>query len=437
MASIATSDDGARVLLPRRRYRIACLLGIGVLVNYFDRVNLSVSQADLTLAFGISSVTFGYLASAYNLTYAMCQLPIGVILDRFGVRRVGRVSSFLWAVASFAAAISPSLGGLFASRFLLGIGESPTFPSNAKAIGYWFPPNERSFATAIFDSAAKLASAIGVPVIGILLLHIGWRWSFAATGLISFFYFLLFWAIYRDPKDDPKLSEVERSYISKDASDATRLITGDEVPEPAPLLTLLRQRKVIGMVLGMGSYNYVFYLLLTWLPKYLSTNLHVDLLHSFLYTGVPWLVATFTDLLIGGLLVDALIHRGWNASKVRSAILVGGTACGLGIFGAANAHAPIPALLWISLSIGGLSAASPIGWSVPSLIAPRSSVGSVGGIINLSNQVSGIAAPIVTGYLVQSLHSFTWAFGVSAIYLLFGIFGYIFLLGKIEPMHLA
>src|SRR6202451_1300639 len=203
---------------PRRRWRIAWLLGLGVLVNYFDRVNLSVSQAALFTTFGISSVTFGYLSGAYNFTYAICQLPIGVILDKFGIRRVGRISTFLWCVASFAAAVSPSVGGLFAARFLLGVGEAPTFPANAKAIGRWFPPQERSFATSLFDSAAKFSSAIGVPLIGLLLLRIGWRWSFAATGLISFLYFLLFSRVYRDPQDDPELTEVERQFIERDAT---------------------------------------------------------------------------------------------------------------------------------------------------------------------------------------------------------------------------
>jgi hypothetical protein len=157
-------------------------------------------------------------------------------------------------------------------------------------------------------------------------------------------------------------------------------------------------------------------------------------MHSFLYTGFPWLVATCSDLLIGGILADALIQRGWNASRVRQVILIGGTACGLGILGAVHPTSPLNALLWISLSIGGLSAAAPIGWSIPSLIAPRSSVGSVGGIINFSNQLSGVAAPIVTGYFVQSLHSFGWAFGVGGIYLGVGIAAYFVLLRKIEPM---
>jgi len=97
--------------VPRRRWAITCLLGFGVLVNYFDRVNLSVSKEALDAAFGISAVTFGYLSSAYNWTYAALQLPSGLLLDKFGVRRVGCISTILWGVASFGAAVSTGVGG--------------------------------------------------------------------------------------------------------------------------------------------------------------------------------------------------------------------------------------------------------------------------------------------------------------------------------------
>jgi ACS family D-galactonate transporter-like MFS transporter len=125
---------------------------------------------------------------------------------------------------------------------------------------------------------------------------------------------------------------------------------------------------------------------------------------------------------------------GWNSIRVRQFILIGGTACGLGIFGATRASSPIEAVFWISISIGGLSAASPVGWSIPSLIAPRESVGTLGGIMNFCNQVSGIAAPIVTGYISAATHSFSWAFGAAAAFLVVGIGGYVFLLGRIEPI---
>ena len=417
--------------VPRRRWGIALLLGFGVLVNYFDRVNLSVSRDALQDAFGISAVMFGYLSSAYNWTYALLQLPSGLLLDRFGVRRVGIISPIIWSVASFAAAIASGIGGLFAARLLLGIGEAPTFPAYAKATGYWFPKDERSLATAMFDSAAKFSSAIGIPVLGLVLLHFGWRWNFAATGLISVLFFALFYAFYRNPSEDKLLLSAEREYIARGGAqpeDRARAAKG------AALAYLLRQRRVWGLALGFASYNYSFYLLLTWLPSYLSTTHHVDLLHSALYTSVPWIIATLLDLAVGGWLVDSLIQRGANPVRVRQAVLIGGTALGLGIFGAANAHTATSALFWISLSIGGLSAASPVGWSIPSLIAPKESVGTLGGILNFGNQLAGIAAPIVTGYVVQATHSFFWAFAVAGAFLVVGIAGYVFLLGSMEPV---
>ena len=417
--------------VPRRRWRIAFLLGFGVVVAYFDRVNLSVSQASLNVSFGISTIAFGYLSSAYNGTYALMQIPCGLLLDRFGVRRVGRISTLLWSIASFGQAVSPGIGGFVAARFLLGVGESPTFPGNAKAIGYWFPTRERSLATAITDSAAKFSTAIGVPLLGTLLLHFGWRWSFAATGFISLFYFALFYLFYRNPSEDKCLSDAERRFIAEGGAQLEGKTTAQR---RASLWYLLQQPKVYGLAMGWGAYNYTFYLLLAWLPSYLLISLHLDLLHSVFYTSVPWLFATFTDLVVGGWLVDDLIGRGWNPNTVRQAVLIGGTALGLGILGAARAHTPATALFWISLSIGGLAAAAPVAWTVPSLIAPRECVGTIGGIANLCGQIGGISAPIITGYIVSATHAFSSAFVTATGILLLGIAGYVILLGRMDPI---
>ena len=416
-------------MILKRRWQIACLLGFGVMVNYVDRVNLSVSQSALANEFGMSAITFGYLSSAYSWTYALLQLPVGVWLDRFGVRRVGLVGIVLWSVASFAAALTRDIRGFFAARFLLGIGEAPTFPSNAKAIASWFPEQERGLPTAVFDASAKFAPAIGVPLLGLLIVHFGWRLSFAATGLLSLLYLGLFSLVYRDATEEPGLSPHELQPIEHEVDRS--------VPEPSSgrsdsLGDLLRQRKVLGMAFGMGAYNYVFYLLLAWLPSYLSAMHHVDLLHSAFYTGIPWIFAAIVDLAVGGWLVDLLIRRGWNADRVRRSVLIGGTACGLGLIGAGQAQSITVALLWISLSLGGLATAAPVLWSVPGLIAAKESVGKVGGIANFWGQVSAIGSPIATGYIFAHTRSFSMAFDAAGIYLLLGLTAYVWLLGRME-----
>jgi sugar phosphate permease len=414
--------------VPRRRWLIAFLLAFGVLVNYFDRVNLSVAKQGLEKDFGIGNISFGYLLSAYNWTYAALQLPTGVLLDRFGVQAIGRVSAILWSLACFAGAFSPGVKAFFGSRLLLGIGEAPTFPANAKATGLWFPRQERSLATAIFDSAAKFSTAVGTPLIGIILIHYGWRFSFAMTGVASLLYFLAFYFLYRNPGDDRKLSERERAYLQTNHA----LSDGKSKANGAGLWYLLRNRKVLGLALGFAAYNYCFYLLLTWLPSYFTGALHLDLQSSVLYTSIPWLFATATDLAVGGWLVDTLIRRGFDDSTVRQAILIGGMVMGLALLGTIFTRTPITAVWWISLSIGGLAASAPVAWSAPSLLAPHDSVAKVGGIMNFANQVAAIAAPIVTGYLIGSRNDYSRAFIAAAAAILVGIAGYAFLLGRIE-----
>ncbi|MGA8030284.1 MAG: MFS transporter [Bryobacteraceae bacterium] len=427
MSTSGFGSSGQEPVVPRRRWRIAILLGTGVLVNYFDRVNLSVAGIALHREFGLSAIGFGYLSGAFNWTYAALQLPMGVLLDRFGVRTLGSIGALLWSVASFGAASAIGIRSFFAARLLLGVGEAPTFPAYAKATGYWFPRHERSLATAIFDGAAKFGPAIGVLMMGLLTVRFGWRLSFAATGVVSFLYFIGFYFVYRNPREDGKLSPAERQYLSRGGAQPE---SETRKPQGAHLSYLLRQRKVLGLVTGFFGYNYNFYLLLYWLPSYFS-SLHLDPMHSAIYTSVPWLVATATDVLIGGWLVDALVQRGFKDTVVRQTVLIIGTSFGLAIAGAMSTRNPAVAVIWISIALGGLSAAAPVGWSIPSLIAPRDSVGKVGGILNFGNQIAGILAPVVTGYLARS---FSRAFGVAAVLLLLGIAAYIFLLGKIEPV---
>jgi sugar phosphate permease len=416
---------------------MAFLLAFGVIIAFFDRINLAISQDALHVSFGLSLISFGYLSSAFSWTYALMQMPAGILLDRFGVRPVGRLSSFLWSLATFATSLSPGLAVFFGARLLLGVAEAPIFPANAKAVGYWFPQQERSLAISITDAAAKLSSAIGIPFLSLLLLHFGWRFTFAATGIFSLLYFILFCLFYRNPREDSQLSPEELHYITAGGGQEENQGQAGRTPVSSNVLRLvylLGQPKVYGLALGWGAYNYSFYLLLTWLPTYLSIAHHMDLLHSAFYTAAPWLFATVTDIVVGGWLVDFLIQRGWNANRVRQSVLILGTGFGLAIFGAVHPHSPTTALLWISLALGGLAAAAPVAWTVPSLIAPRDSVGTLASIANLSGQLAAISAPIITGYIVSATHSFASAFVTAAVILALGIVGYAFLLGRIEPI---
>ncbi|WP_158942880.1 MFS transporter [Granulicella sp. S190] len=407
-----------------KRVAITLVLGAGVLVNYFDRVNLSIAHDALSHSFGISDVVFGYLLSSYSWTYAVTQLPSGALLDRFGVRRVMLVSIVIWAIASGLATFAITIAFLFAARFLLGIGEAPTFPANAKAIGLWFAPDERGVPTATFDAAAKLAIGLGTPILGLLLLRFGLRASFGATALLSLLFAAVFASVYRDPDSTEAIQDKK---ISMSSSGQIRLAS------------LLRQPKIWGAALGSGAYNYCFYLLLTWLPFYLQSGLKMTSRNAVLWSAVPWLFAAAAGFGIGGVLVDGLLRRGRDADLVRRTVLLGGTSFGLFVLAPVFLHQPKIVLLCLTLAISGLSAASPVVWTLPSLLAPAGATGRVGSLMNLCNQIAAITAPIVTGYIRGWTHSFSGAFLIAGVILLLGIASYACLLGRIDrvqiPVH--
>lgn len=417
--------------LPRRRWWIGILLGSGILVNYFDRINLSVAGPQLQHDFGLNAAQLGWLFSAFFWSYAVVQIPTGLILDRFGVTPIGRIGAVLWSAGTALTTLAGGFGGLLAIRALLGIAEAPAFPGNAKATGYWFPRTERALATAIFDAAAKFSNVIGAPLVAITIIYFGWRGAFWATAILSFIYFIAFCLFYRDPSADTHLDKREHDYI----------LAGGAAPEGAPptgagamLGYLLRNRKVWGLTIGFAAYGYSFYLFLTWLPGYLVREQHMSLIGSAGYTTIPWIVATIADLIVGGWLVDHLISRGYSETRVRKAVLVLGMLTGLAVFGAGFTTNTGWAIVWISVALGGLAAAAPVGWSIPSLIAPKGGAGTIGGIMNLFNNLMGVVAPVATGYIVGTTRSFNEAFLVAGAVLLVGILSYVFLLGEITPL---
>lgn len=239
--------------IPRFRWHIAGLIAAGVLINYFDRISISVAGPQLERSFHLTPVDLGVLFSAFFWSYALLQIPAGVILDRVGVTRVGRWSAFLWSVASALTACAGGFTGLFLARLLLGIAEAPSFPASSKATGYWFPRAERALSTALFDVGAKFSSVIGVPLVAVVVVRLGWRWGFGVVAALSLAYFAAFYWMYRDPSQHPLLTRAEREYLATHGAESEGQSSGTTT---GVLAYLLSTRKVWGLVIGFGAYGY-------------------------------------------------------------------------------------------------------------------------------------------------------------------------------------
>ncbi|MFJ9130288.1 MFS transporter [Streptomyces sp. NPDC102340] len=415
------------------RWGIAVLIGIGVLINYFDRSNLSVAQGTLSDDVGLSASQVGILLSSFGWSYLLFQIPMGILVDRIGVKWMQRLAAGVWFVATGLTALASGMGLILVARLILGAAEAPSLVAASKAVGYWFPVRERGTASATYEVAAKLSNVIAIPLIAVVVERWGWQAAFTVTAVLSLLFAIAFWIWYRDPQEKASLSTAEYDYIRAGGAQQP---SGEQSLGVTGLRQFLTERKIWGLSIGFAAYNYSFYLFLTWIPGYLEKEMGMGVLESGAYAVVPWIVATITDLLIAGWLVDHLIKKGRDATKVRKTVLVVSMVFGLAVVGAAFSHTPGVAVLWITIALGGLAAVSPVCWSIPSLIAPTGAVGTVSSIMNCIGQVGAIVAPMITGFTVDATGSFAPAFIAAGVVLVVGIISFAYVLGSLDQIKL-
>ncbi|WP_031469926.1 MFS transporter [Sciscionella sediminilitoris] len=430
-----SSETPARASrIGRARWGIAGVIGVGMFVNYIDRVNLSVATPEIMRDFHVSAGQMGIISSAFLWTYAVLQMPIGSIIDRIGVRWVNRAAAALWAVGSFLSAAAGGLGLLLISRLILGIGEVPTVPAGWKAIGQWFPQHERGRATSIFDGCAKISNVVGIPVMAFLVTTFSWHAAFIFTGILSLLYLLVWWLLYLTPRQSlakGRLGQAEFDYMRSGGAQDERVTGAGSL---RGIGYLLRRRKTWGIAFGYAAYTYAYYVLLTWLPGYLGKQFGVNLLSGGVYTMIPWLIAVIAQFVFAGVVMDRWIKRTGNETKVRRIVLVTSMLVSLTVAGAAYAGSIVVALVFLSIGAAGLAVSNPAGATIIALVAPEGYTGSLGGIVNFIANLIGIAAPIVTGLVVDATGSFAGAFLVTGLVLIAGILCYTVVLGKVERM---
>ncbi|UUZ84702.1 MFS transporter [Paenibacillus sp. P26] len=415
------------------RWGIGILLGFGVIINYLDRTNISVAGSQMAADYGWSGTELGILFAAFSWTYTLMMIPVGIILDKIGVKWITRIVTILWSIATLCTALMGGFTGVLIMRMILGVAEAPGYPASAKATGYWFPLHERGLATSLFDGAAKLTSAIGVGICTWAILHWGWQGAFIVTGLLNLVYAAVYWFKYRDPSEHPKLSLEEREYIEKHGGQSQG---GAEGSFLSNFMLLLRARKLWGFVIGYMAYGYANALMVSWLPAYMTKELHLSLAKGGLYTSIPWIIATLSEIIIGGWLLDKLITKGYPASKIRKIFLVAGMIIGCTLLLEPTTRDPNLIVVYLSIGLGGLAFASCVGWSIPAIIAPKGMVGSVSSVMNFFNNLMGATVPIITGFIVDKTGSFNSAFISAGVVLVIGICSYVFLLGDISQIKL-
>src|SRR5215468_2726342 len=187
--------------VPGLRWWIIGLVFLATLINYIDRLTISVLAPVITKDLGLTNTEFGGIVVWFLLAYTISQGVSGKVYDRVGTRRGFTFSIAIWSVAAMAHAFARGLVSLSVFRFVLGFGEAGNWPGAAKTVAEWFPIRQRAFGMAIFNSGAAIGSVVAPPVIVGLTSYFGdWHETFVVTGLLGFGWLILWLLIYDAPE---------------------------------------------------------------------------------------------------------------------------------------------------------------------------------------------------------------------------------------------
>ena len=403
--------QGMNIIIPRPSWAVLILMVVSVAINYIDRGSLSTAAPLLRTEMNLSPSQLGLLFSAFFWSYALLQILSGWLVDRYNVNWVMAIGFFIWSIATAATGFVNAFASLLLLRVLLGIGESVAYPCYSKIIVRNYAEHQRGLANALIDANTKFGPALGTLAGGVLMAHYGWRPVFIVLGFGSLLW-LPAWFRWMPRSQDQ---------VFKDGN------------EQIGFKRILSQRKAWATFMGHFCGNYFWYFLLTWLPFYLVRERGFSMETMAIIGAVAYLI-TGISTTITGWLSDRAIARGSTPTRVRKICTVTGLTFATVVVLVVVIPGPVVSMAFLFLSCLFYGIFTSSHWAITQTVAGPGAVGKWSGLQNCFANLSGVAAPAITGFVVDQTGQFFWAFVVSAAVVLFGASVYAFILGPVEPV---
>ena len=394
------------------RWIIIALVFFATLINYIDRLTISVLAPLITKELNLTNTEFGSIAAWFLFAYTISQALSGKLYDKIGIKKGFTVSIIVWSLAAMAHGFASGLRSLSTLRFILGLGEAGNWPGAAKTVAEWFPARQRAFGMAIFNSGAAIGSVVAPPIIVGLTAYFGhWQETFIVTGALGFIWLAAWWLVYDKPESHKWLTREEFAVI-RESDRAVEPVAPPEVTVAAEVQhaateeraigwsELLKYRQTWAVVLARFLVDPVWWLYITWLPLFLHQVHGFDLKQIGLFAWVPY-VAADAGSLFGGWLSGFLIGRGWSVNGARKGVIAfSALLMPAGIF-AAFTPDPMIALALIGVVLFGFQAWINNVQTLPSDFYPSTAVGSVAGLGGTGAGIGSMIFIFTTGWVVD------------------------------------
>ncbi|AZP72693.1 MFS transporter [Pseudomonas poae] len=381
-----------KALCPENRWGVVVLLAFGLMIAWTDRSSMSAAIADpqFIKEFALTHVERGWLGSSVFWAYGILQLPMGWLVDRYGVKWPYAICFFLWCVAAAATGLVNSLSAMIIIRVLIGAAEAVVVPATYRYIANRFEETNKGSALAIYAVGGKMGPALGAPLAAWLIVGTSWKIMFIVTGLAG-----LVWLV-------PWLLMVRNDF-----PDRSELVKRKQVAATVPLRNLLVSPVVWGGLITNFCYAYFAFFCMTWMPAYLVEQRGLSLTNAGFYTAMSFCGVAITAGL-SGWAADKLIVRGYDAVVVRKSFVVVGFIGGMTVLFGAYAPTVSMALFWnvLSLTLVGLVTTNNLALVKLTLI-PKQATGLNTGLQQVATSFAGGVSASLSGWLLHFGHSYT------------------------------
>jgi MFS transporter, ACS family, glucarate transporter len=369
----------------RTRYWVVAFALSLAMIMYIQRVAISAAAPYITKEFNLTNTEMGWVFSAFAASYALMEIPMGLMGDKLGVRRILTQVVLLWSLFTALTGAAWNLISLLVIRFLFGTGEAGCFPNLTRMLSAWLPVSERIRAQALMWAFGRWGGALAPPVALLAITQLGWRWGFVALSLLGVVWVAVFLPWFRDdPADHKGVNAAELALLENSRA----LVLHDH---GMPWYRLLLQKDIALLGLQYFGFSYTWYFYVTWLPTWLQRVHGLTKLETAGYAMLPLAMGGIGSIVSG--LLPLSVPRKWVA-------ICGFTATGLLIL-------VIPGVQDVKLAMALMALASfssdltmPISWNTCVEIGKQYTA-TVSSTMNMLGNFAGFVAPLLGGIILD------------------------------------
>ncbi|GIN88019.1 hexuronate transporter [Heyndrickxia sporothermodurans] len=406
----------------RVRYGIIAFSFFACLINYGDRIAISVASPAIIKDLSFTPIEWGYILSAFFWTYSIFGFIGGFVNDKFGARNTYGLTMIVWSIFVGLTATAWNFISLLVVRLFFGAGEGPQVPTATKLVSNWFPKSESAKALSLSQVGTTIGPILAIPLVAWLTVTMGWRISFVVLGALGIIW-AIFWFLYakEHPHQHKKVNQKELEYIHKGRDLQIGEVNAEIEDSKESVWSFIKKPYILSVSICYFAYSFVLFLVITWFPNYLVDARGMTMKEMGVFSIWPWVGAS-VGLVLGSYLSDQIVKKSKNRNLIsgrKSVVVVCQLLTAVTFSLSAMVESTALALTLVTVAMGFLLGS----WQYQSLviaIVPRKKLGAVSGFVQSISAIGGILAPILTGYIVELTGTYNTAFYLGSAFCLLG-----------------